>query len=481
MFWRGVFGYLPVQATQALVGFGSIVVFTRLLSPEQYGQYAVTMAVAAVVHAVFMVWIEAAMERFTLPEVERGQGPAHFATLHAAYATLAALTLALAGLALLVLPLERELRYALAAGFGSLLVSTGFRLVQERRRAQGRVVPYAIYAMLTAVSGFVLGAGLADAGWGSASVLAGIAIATGLALLVSAPGELRLGRGGSFEASRLRRYAAYGLPVSLSLILAQALFSADRFLIAGFLDQASVGFYHAGHALAYRTLDILFIWIALAGSPAMIAALERGGPAALKDAARTQAEVMILVCLPAAVGLALVARPLADVMVGEDLRDGARRVIPWIAASGFFGGLTTYYLDHAFTLARRPGMLIASMAAPAAASLTLNVLLIPRFGLDGAMWASTTAFATGALASWFLARRVLPMPVPWRTLATAGFSALVMAGAVRGLPALGGVPELLMKALVGALAYTLIALFLDVAGVRSRLAALRVRPALANS
>ena len=62
--------------------------------------------------------------------------------------------------------------------------------------------------------------------------------------------------------------------------------------------------------------------------------------------------------------------------------------------------------------AKRPGLMVASMAAPAVASLTLNVLLIPRFGLDGAMWASTTAFATGAVASWFLARRVLPLPLP---------------------------------------------------------------------
>ena len=40
MFWRGVLGYLPVNIVQAVAGFGAIVLFTRLLSPTDYGGYA---------------------------------------------------------------------------------------------------------------------------------------------------------------------------------------------------------------------------------------------------------------------------------------------------------------------------------------------------------------------------------------------------------------------------------------------------------
>jgi hypothetical protein len=53
--------------------------------------------------------------------------------------------------------------------------------------------------------------------------------------------------------------------------------STDRFMIALFLDERSVGAYHAAFGLADRTLDLLFIWIGLAGWPAAIAALERDG------------------------------------------------------------------------------------------------------------------------------------------------------------------------------------------------------------
>ena len=35
MFWKGVWGYLPANIVQGLVGFLAIVIFTRLLSPEE--------------------------------------------------------------------------------------------------------------------------------------------------------------------------------------------------------------------------------------------------------------------------------------------------------------------------------------------------------------------------------------------------------------------------------------------------------------
>ena len=44
MFWRGVVGYLPMNIVQGVVGLFSIVVFTRLLSPADYGVYALAFS-----------------------------------------------------------------------------------------------------------------------------------------------------------------------------------------------------------------------------------------------------------------------------------------------------------------------------------------------------------------------------------------------------------------------------------------------------
>ena len=187
-----------------------------------------------------------------------------------------------------------------------------------------------------------------------------------MCLVFALPTELKQARGGLFEPVRARMYAAYGMPVSLSLILALALATTDRFLLAAYLNETSVGVYHAGYSLANRTLDVMFIWLGMAGGPAAIAALERGGNAALRETAREQAGFMIALALPAAVGLALVARPLADVMIGARLRAGAARSPRGSPPAPSSPGVTTYYFHTAFTLARRTGLLLAGHGHPGA-------------------------------------------------------------------------------------------------------------------
>jgi hypothetical protein len=144
-------------------------------------------------------------------------------------------------------------------------------------------------------------------GFGGGGPLMGMAVVALLCLAFTLRRELTMMAGGQTDRARLREYAGYGLPVALSLILALVISSTDRFLLAAFLDEEAVGVYHAGYSLANRTLDVMFIWLGMAGGPAMVQALERGGRTALAETAREQSSFMVLLTLPAAVGVALVA------------------------------------------------------------------------------------------------------------------------------------------------------------------------------
>jgi O-antigen/teichoic acid export membrane protein len=468
MFWRGVMGYLPVNIVQGVVGLLTIVVFTRVLSPADYGVYALAFSATSLVYTGLFVWLEASMARFYAPEAVANRLPGHFATIYRTFAALAVGFPLLAGAILWLIPMPQGLRFAVGAGLASIIIRSLLKLAQERRRAAGEVTGAAVIDMIQTAGGFAVGAVLAILGWGGGAPLIGAGAAAAVLLVWALPTELTRAKGGAFEPSRVKMYAAYGFPVAGSLILSLVLATTDRFLLAAYLNETSVGVYHAGYSLANRTLDVMFIWLGMAGGPAAIAALERGGHGALREAAHEQASFMVALTLPAAVGLALVARPLAEVMIGPGLREGAAHVTPWIAASAFMAGVTTYYFHTAFTLARRTKLLMLAMAAPALSNLALNWLLIPRFGLDGALWATLASYGLGAVASFGLGRRALALPVPWTTLGRAGLAAAVMALAVSLVPSSGGVIELFAKAAVGAAVYGALALMLDVCGARDQ-------------
>ena len=109
MFWRGVVGYLPVNIIQGLVGLATIVTFTRLLAPSQFGDYALGFSVMSLLHTAIFTWNEAAMARFWVAEADKGQGGAHAATVYRTWlALLVVLPLALA--AALLVPMAPGLR-----------------------------------------------------------------------------------------------------------------------------------------------------------------------------------------------------------------------------------------------------------------------------------------------------------------------------------------------------------------------------------
>ena len=453
MFWRGVLGYLPVNLVQAIVGFGSIMLFTRLLAPAAYGDYALAFSVSALALTLTLTWIEAAMARFYAAEPEGQDRDALFGTLYRTFAVMG-LACPLGGVLVLAFaPLQPNLKFAIVAGLVSGVARSLLKISQERRRAAGQVGSFAITDMTATGGGFLVGGALAYAGFGPAAPFIGIGVASLLCLTVALPSEwphIRLGR---FDAGRLKTYLAYGVPLSLSLMLSLALASTDRFVLAAYVGDAGVGAYHAGYTLSNRTLDVIFLWIGMAGGPAAVAALERGGEPALRRTALHQSSLLLAICLPASVGLALVAHPLAEVMVGAALADQAARVTPWIAAGALFSGLTTYYLHTAFTLARRTRLQMLAVAIPAVANLLLCLVLIPRFGLDGAMWSTAGSYGLGMVAAYFLGRTCLKLPIPWNAMVRTAAATALMGLAVARMPTLGGIAELLLKAGVGAAVY----------------------------
>lgn len=390
----------------------------------------------------------------------------HFLTLYRTAAVMTAAVLPVAGLFLWLAPIGDGLKLAIAAGLVGIPIRCLSKLAQERYRASGAVRKSATLDIFISLGGFVFGVSAALWGAGAASPLIGLAVAPLLTLPFVLPGELRLARGGALYRDRLFSYARYGYPIAAGLGLSLVMASTDRFLLEVFMGPASVGAYHAGYSLANRTLDVLFIWLGAAGTPALIMAWERGSREAFLAAAREQASTFILIGLPAAVGVALVARPLADVMIGENLRSAAASVTPLIALSALLSGVTAYYLSQSFVLGRRTDRLLLTLCIPAGANVALNLLLVPAMGVMGAAIATATSFAVGVLASVGMGRRIVAMPIPWETLARCGVACAAMAGIVSLLPSPGGLIELVSKAAVGALVYGLVAVMLNAAGVR---------------
>jgi O-antigen/teichoic acid export membrane protein len=240
------------------------------------------------------------------------------------------------------------------------------------------------------------------------------------------------------------------------------------FIITSLMGEASAGEYNAGYNLANRSLDVLFVWIAMAVTPIVVTALEKEGLEKSKDILRNYGAMLLWLSMPAATGVALVAEP-AGFILGESVRAQAVTIMPLIAFAGVLNGMISYYAQRAFMLSGHTQMFVWAMVPPVILNIALNLWLIPIHGLLGAVYATVAAYMLGLVIALLVGRRYYPLPIPVRAFAEISFACLVMAGVVSAIPTGQDMPdvlEVLLKAAVGMIVYGIVSFGINAANCR---------------
>lgn len=415
MLLRHGFQYLLARGLPGVLNFAAIAVYSRLLNPEEYGAYTLTIAAVSAVDALLLHWLRLALLRF-LP-MQGGEQRNTLATVLKLYGavTIGVSLLAVGGSWLFVAdPFTRQLVLLGAALF---MVQGGFELTVERERSELSPRRYGTYALLRSVIALGVGAGLAAAGLGAVGVLLGL-VAALLFPLVALGGLSRWLRSARdpYDPRLSRRLTAYGLPLAATSILAFLVSGSDRFMLAAFIDTAAAGQYAVGHDLAQFTLGLLLNIVNLAAYPLIVSAFEREGEEAARRMLRWTLHLMLLVGLPAAVGMVALAPNIATVFVGADFREAAALIIPGIAIAASLAGFKAFYVDLSFQLRGRTIIQVWVLLITALVNIGLNLVLIPLWGIVGAVYATVAAHAVAIVLSLVLSRTTMRLPMPDRQM-----------------------------------------------------------------
>lgn len=458
--------YLLARLTPGAVAFASLVVYTRLLSPEDYGAYILVITTVALVHVNLFSWLELSLLRL-LPAYEDRPAPLLSTTL-CLYLWLSAGTTAIAAVAWFALP-DPVVRRLLLVGVPILWAHAWMELNLKLCQSALMPIRYGILLLLRSASTLCIGVALVLSGLGAFGPLLGFLVGAVLACVAAVSWQWR-GVRPRLDRRLAGELARYGLPLTGSIALIFVIDSADRFMIARFLGTDDVGVYAAAYDLASQSLQVLMMVVNLAAYPLAIRAYEKEGvPGALAQL-RENGVLLLSVALPATVGIVVLAQPLADVLLGAEYRAAARAILPWVAFGIFLAGLKVFLFDMAFQLSKRSGTMIWAVAVAASCNVLLNFWWIPAFGVVGAAWATVVAHALALAVCIVLGRQLIPIEVDWSQAARIAVGCLVMAAVVLAMPAPPGVFGLVARILGGMVGYGLVAIALDVMGSRTWLA-----------
>jgi O-antigen/teichoic acid export membrane protein len=428
----------------AIYGLGSLVsrfiavlllpVYTRYLSPADYGLIETLIALWTVLTVLLAAGVKSAFFRFYFDEPEQ---PGRLRVIRTAFwFTMLSATACLAAGLILAGPIS-ELLFGTAehanlvrAAFVGLWAQVNYEQLTALFRVEQRSTAYLIATLINL--GLTVGATLilvVVLEQGPIGVVIGIFTGT---LLVYA-GLLAYRRdqlGLELDRPLLREMNRFGMPLVPSALFLWALNFSDRFFLVKLAGPREVGLYSIGVRLA--SAIVLLLAAFRTAWPAFAYSIEDDD-----EAKRTYSFVLsylVLVTSWMALALSVLAPWLVRLLTTEEFYSAERVVAPLAFAAAAFGAYIVVVIGIGRARRTRSNWMITGVAA--ALNVSLNVALIPKFGIMGAAVATIGAYATLFLGMAWKAQRVFPVPYQWRRVATAfGVAiALTVVGRVLDLP-----------------------------------------------
>jgi O-antigen/teichoic acid export membrane protein len=160
--------------------------------------------------------------------------------------------------------------------------------------------------------------------------------------------------------------------------------------------------------------------------------------------------------VPLATIIGVFSREIASVVLGEEFREG-HTIIPFVVGGVAVWGLAM--IGHkGLEIAEKTRTMLLLVIVAAAANIALNFILIPKYGYNGAAFATCLSYTVYPVLAWWATRSLVPWRIPWGSALRIVVAAIVMGGAshavVRFLP--DSVPTLVAlaaAALVGIALY----------------------------
>ncbi len=421
----------------AIYGLGGLVsrilavlllpLYTHYLSTSDYGQIETLVALVTVLTIVLRFGISSAFFRFYF-DADDDDGR-RLVLRTSFWFTMAMATFGLVAVVALAGPIsqalfgEADAANLVRASAVALWAQMNYEQLSSLFRVEERSVAFVIASLtnvVLTVAGTVLLVVVLDRG--PLGVIVGNFTGT-LLVYLALLGYRREQLGLQLDRGLLQRMNQFGMPLVPSALLLWVTNFSDRFFLVKLTDTAEVGLYSVGVRIA--SAMVLLLTAFRMAWPAFAYSIKSD-----EEARRTYAWVLTyLVVLTTwiATALTLLSPWLVAWLTAPEFASSSRVVGPLAFAAVSFGGFIV--LSIGIGRARRTQFNWVITGAAAVVNVTLNLTLIPFYGMMGAAIATVAAYTVMFAGMAWWAQRIFPCPYQWRRVLTAAAAGIALASA----------------------------------------------------
>lgn len=436
---KDTFTYAPAKLLPGIINIVSVAVFTRLFSPNDYGQYILVITTTTIFSAIFSQWLTQSTLRYRANYIVRAKE----LTFNKNF-LLILLFLSVFVLLLTVVgyPFSKILgdyqRFFLISIF-IIISQIWFDNLITIYQADLKAFKFSLYTILNAIFKFAFTLILIFLLAEDIIILLSGVLFSYLCLLI--PMVITLQKiSHSNQASEKftnsctvyesfikfsKHFFNYGFPMIGWFLGAQLLGISDRYFIQIFRSSEEVGIYSSNYNLVASAISFVSMPLLTAAHPLLM----KAGTAIITKKEEVQniitifSRYFLIISIPILVYVTFLSKELADVFLGLEYRQGYL-VLP-IVLFGLFAWNFAMFGHKGLEFREKTNIMFMYVMICTAIKVILNILFIPKYGYIAAAITTSICFFLYPTLVYFGTKPDIAWIIPWFTLVKTLIATLV--------------------------------------------------------
>lgn len=214
----------------------------------------------------------------------------------------------------------------------------------------------------------------------------------------------------SLNLKLLNKLLRFGLPLVPANLAGWILTLSDRFFLEKYTDIGQVGIYAVGYSIA-SIVNMVMGWFNTAVVPYYFSISLNSDAKIIYARTLTYAITLFTMI---GLSISIFSREAVFLLASPSYFNSAR-IVPFIVLAYLFFELN-YLISFGLDITGKTGYYPFIMGAAAILNLLLNFVLIPKFGMMGAAFATVLSYALLPIIEFIVVRKLYPVTYEWKRL-----------------------------------------------------------------
>ena len=452
--------YLLGKGLPGVISFIAIFIFSRLLSPEEYGNYSIILSIVGVLNILLFQWLRFGVSRY-YSEYQMDN------KLHQLFGLVKRNLIVFVGIALLLvlvliftnLIYPIGYLYTIIAVIALLFLLSTFEMFSQIFVSALQPHYYSISNLIKSIIALGVGVFLVKLGYSYYGVIGGICLAY-LAALVFGITRLDFKNSSTYLPSDLRKFIAYGLPLTAASGINYVLSYSDRFMIQYYKGAKETGLYTLGFDFSEQSVGVILGIITVSSFPITMRLFQSEGKSQnLQQHLSLTLWVLLSMCIPICILLSTLNLEIGQILFGPKFAELDPLLIPIISFSVLVLGIKANLLDQILQFSNATKTMLYILVLAALLNVVLNYFFIQRMGYMGAAIATLIAYTFSTILTFIISRKYFRFVIDYKHLLKLLLASAFMYLVLELMPVSNSVWELIIKSGVGFFTFLIVLYF----------------------